>query len=93
MSRAAGRDWGRKGPGRSRPIAPRPLLALRDKPKILDSILSHIGSTPLVRCSKIAADEGLECELLAKCEFFNAGGSVKDRIGRRMIEDAEKVSC
>lgn len=35
--------------------------------------------------------EGLQCELLAKCEFFNAGGSVKDRIAKRMIEDAEKA--
>merc|ERR1719330_1349101 len=33
---------------------------------------------------------GVECELLAKCEFFNAGGSVKDRIGKRMVEEAEK---
>jgi len=33
---------------------------------------------------------GLECQILAKCEFFNAGGSVKDRIGVRMVEDAEK---
>ena len=33
--------------------------------------------------------EGLECELMAKCEFFNAGGSVKDRIAKQMIEDAE----
>jgi len=32
----------------------------------------------------------LECEILAKCEYFNAGGSVKDRIALRMIEDAEK---
>ncbi len=56
----------------------------------MDNILQNIGGTPLVRVSKIAAEEGLECELLAKCEFFNAGGSVKDRIGRRMVEDAEK---
>jgi cystathionine beta-synthase len=41
-----------------------------------------------IRVNKIAAD--LDCELLAKCEFFSAGGSVKDRIGKRMIEDAEK---
>ena len=33
---------------------------------------------------------GIECELLAKCEFLNPGGSVKDRIGRRMIVDALK---
>lgn len=35
-------------------------------------------------------EAGLECELVAKLEYFNAGGSVKDRIGKRMIEDAER---
>jgi len=55
---------------------------------IYDSILDAIGNTPLVRINKIASD--LDCELLAKCEFFNAGGSVKDRIGKQMVEDAEK---
>jgi cystathionine beta-synthase len=58
------------------------------EPKILNTILEHIGNTPLVRMSKIAKKAGLECDLLAKCEFFNAGGSVKDRIGKRMVEDA-----
>ncbi|KAL1919188.1 uncharacterized protein VTP21DRAFT_2570 [Calcarisporiella thermophila] len=60
------------------------------QPLILDSILDHIGNTPLVRINRIANSEGLKCDLLAKCEFFNAGGSVKDRIGKRMIEEAEK---
>ncbi|KAF9575741.1 hypothetical protein EC968_001932 [Mortierella alpina] len=60
------------------------------EPAILSNILEHIGNTPLVRIDKIAKSEGLECELLAKCEFFNAGGSVKDRIGRRMVEEAER---
>ncbi|KAF9336135.1 pyridoxal-phosphate dependent enzyme [Linnemannia elongata] len=60
------------------------------EPAILDTILDHIGNTPLVRINKIAKSEGLQCELLAKCEYFNAGGSVKDRIGKRMIEEAEK---
>ncbi|KAG0342255.1 hypothetical protein BG000_005982 [Podila horticola] len=60
------------------------------EPPVLDTILEHIGNTPLVRLNKIAKSEGLQCELLAKCEFFNAGGSVKDRIGRRMVEEAEK---
>ncbi|KAG9063730.1 hypothetical protein KI688_003842 [Linnemannia hyalina] len=60
------------------------------EPVILDTILDHIGNTPLVRINKIAKSEGLQCELLAKCEYFNAGGSVKDRIGKRMIEEAEK---
>lgn len=54
------------------------------------SILDHIGDTPLVKLNRIGKKEGVKCEILAKCEFFNAGGSVKDRIGRRMIEDAEK---
>ncbi|KAI9327166.1 tryptophan synthase beta subunit-like PLP-dependent enzyme [Zopfochytrium polystomum] len=61
-----------------------------DRCKILDTILDHIGGTPLVRINRIAKSEGLQCELVAKCEFFNAGGSVKDRIGKRMIEAAEK---
>ncbi|KAF7729120.1 hypothetical protein EC973_004888 [Apophysomyces ossiformis] len=59
-------------------------------PKILNTILDKIGRTPLVRLNKIAKEEGLKCELLAKCEYFNAGGSVKDRIAKRMIEEAEK---
>lgn len=58
--------------------------------KIMDNVLENIGYTPMVRLHKIPAQEGLECEFVAKCEFFSAGGSVKDRIGRRMIEDAEK---
>merc|ERR1719300_1285033 len=57
----------------------------------MPNVLHAIGNTPLVRINKIAKTEGLECELLAKCEFFNAGGSVKDRIGLRMVEDAEKA--
>ena len=59
-------------------------------PKICDTILDHVGNTPLVRVNRIGKEEGLECEILAKCEFFNAGGSVKDRIGKRMVEDAER---
>lgn len=60
------------------------------KPKMMDSILDNIGETPMVRVSRLAEKEGLECELCAKCEFFNAGGSVKDRIAKRMILDAER---
>jgi cystathionine beta-synthase len=57
-------------------------------PKILDSILEAIGDTPMVRLRNVGKKTG--CELLAKCEFLNAGGSVKDRIGRRMVEEAER---
>uniref|UniRef100_A0A672RXQ5 Cystathionine beta-synthase n=1 Tax=Sinocyclocheilus grahami TaxID=75366 RepID=A0A672RXQ5_SINGR len=59
-------------------------------PSIIPNILSRIGETPLVRMNKIPKAFGLKCELLAKCEFFNAGGSVKDRISLRMVEDAER---
>ncbi|KAI9279662.1 cystathionine beta-synthase [Sporodiniella umbellata] len=60
-------------------------------PKISNTILENIGRTPLVRVDKIAKEAGLKCELLAKCEFFNAGGSVKDRIAARMVDEAEKA--
>jgi cystathionine beta-synthase len=56
--------------------------------EILDSILDSICNTPIVRFNQIARN--LECEVLGKCEFLNAGGSVKDRIAVRMIEEAEK---
>ncbi len=52
-----------------------------------ESILDTIGNTPLVRLQALAAD--LPCPVLAKVELFNPGGSVKDRIGVAMIEDAE----
>ena len=55
---------------------------------ILDNILQAIGSTPMVRLNVIGKKTG--CEFLAKCEYLNAGGSVKDRIGRRMVEKAEE---
>jgi cystathionine beta-synthase len=57
------------------------------RPGILDSILDATGATPMVRLSRIGRD--LPCELLGKCEFMNPGGSVKDRIGVRMLLDAE----
>lgn len=58
------------------------------RPKICDTVLENIGNTPLIRINKVASD--VPCEVLAKCEFFNSGGSVKDRIGKRMVEEAEK---
>ena len=57
--------------------------------KIKDSILDCIGQTPMVRVNNITKKDNIECELLVKAEFMNPGGSVKDRIGRRMILDAE----
>ena len=61
---------------------------MTERPSILDSILDATGLTPMVRLSRIGRD--LPCELLGKCEFMNPGGSVKDRIGVRMLLDAEK---
>ncbi len=55
---------------------------------ILENILSAIGKTPIVKVNRLNSD--LSCELFVKCEYLNAGGSVKDRIGKRMIEEAEK---
>ena len=54
------------------------------------SSLELIGQTPLIRLNKIPQSLGIEATVYAKCEFFNAGGSVKDRIALRMIEEAEK---
>jgi len=59
--------------------------------KIKDSILDCVGNTPMIRINNITKAEGIECELLVKAEFLNPGGSVKDRIGRRMLLDAEKT--
>ena len=55
---------------------------------IHDNILTTIGNTPVVRMNKIGNE--LECELFSKCEFLNPGGSIKDRIGWKMVEDAEQ---
>ncbi|MBS7640349.1 MAG: cysteine synthase A [Candidatus Bathyarchaeia archaeon] len=57
--------------------------------RIYNSVLEVIGNTPLVQLNRIA--EGLKCTLLAKLEFLNPAGSVKDRIGLSMIEEAERL--
>lgn len=61
-----------------------------DRKQVLPNILHTIGQTPLIRLNKIPSSYGIKCEIFAKCEFFNPGGSVKDRIAYRMIEDAEQ---
>ncbi len=55
---------------------------------IYNNIVETVGRTPLVRLNRVTA--GLEATIALKCEFFNPLGSVKDRIGAAMIEDAEK---
>jgi cysteine synthase A len=55
---------------------------------IYQNIVETVGRTPLVRLNRVSA--GLDATLLLKCEFFNPLGSVKDRIGVAMIEEAER---
>ena len=55
---------------------------------IYGNILETIGKTPLVKINKLINQNG--AEIIAKLEFFNPGGSIKDRIGLSMIEDAEQ---
>lgn len=57
--------------------------------KIAKQITDLIGRTPLVELPSFSASQGLKKNLIAKVEFFNPGGSVKDRIALAMIEDAE----
>ena len=57
---------------------------------IYQGTLGLIGNTPLVELTHIEKKYGLEARLLAKLEYFNPAGSVKDRIAKEMIEQAER---
>ena len=56
--------------------------------QVTDHVIDLVGGTPLVRLHKVT--EGLSAQVLAKVEYFNPGGSVKDRIALAMVEDAER---
>ena len=58
--------------------------------KIAKQLTELVGNTPLLELNKYSQAKGLETPVIAKVEFFNPGGSVKDRIALAMIEDAEK---
>jgi cystathionine beta-synthase len=58
------------------------------KPDIKDSILDTVGETPLIRLARIGA--GLTPQIVAKVEYFNPGGSIKDRVAIRLVEAAER---
>lgn len=58
--------------------------------KIIKKLTELIGNTPLVELDKFSANKGLDRPVIAKVEYFNPGGSVKDRIALAMIEDAEE---
>ena len=57
---------------------------------VYKAISDLIGNTPLVELTHVEEKEGLDASVVAKVEFFNPAGSVKDRIAKKMIEDAEK---
>ena len=58
--------------------------------KISDSVTELIGSTPLLKLNGYSKKYGLKADVIAKLEYFNPGGSIKDRVALAMIEDAEK---
>ena len=58
--------------------------------KIAKQITDLIGHTPLVELSKFSKLHGAETPIIAKVEYFNPGGSIKDRVAFSMIEDAER---
>lgn len=59
-------------------------------PVVMNSVTEQIGNTPLVKLNRLPQSLGIEATVYAKLEYFNAGGSVKDRIALRMIEEAER---
>ncbi|KAF2475755.1 cystathionine beta-synthase-like protein [Lindgomyces ingoldianus] len=67
------------------PTATRPAIP----PVVMDNVTQQIGNTPLVRLNKIPQSLGIKAQVYCKLEMFNAGGSVKDRIALRMIQQAE----
>ncbi len=56
--------------------------------KIFNNVLETIGNTPMIKLNKIAED--IPGTILGKVEYFNPGNSVKDRMGLKMVEDAEE---
>jgi cysteine synthase len=61
---------------------------MRNSGRLYDNIVETVGSTPLVKLNRITA--GIQATIAIKCEFFNPLGSVKDRIGKSMIDAAER---
>lgn len=62
-----------------------------DRRKVVyNDILGAIGNTPMVRLNRVGKDEGIKATLLAKVDYFNPTGSLKDRMGLAIIEDAEQ---
>lgn len=62
-------------------------MTIQTNPETPTSILQLIGNTPILKLTKLT--QNIECSILVKLEYFNPGGSIKDRIGTQMIEAAE----
>ena len=58
--------------------------------RVYENVLEVIGATPLIKLNKVPKDLGVSCKIYAKAEFMNPGGSIKDRTGANMLEEAEK---
>ncbi|KAM5356779.1 hypothetical protein ACJ41O_003425 [Fusarium nematophilum] len=67
-----------------------PSIASDSRANGVVSAIDLIGKTPLIRLSKLPKALGIYCDVYVKAEFFNPGGSIKDRVALRMIEEAEK---
>ena len=63
-------------------------MCIRDRSKVKNSFLDLVGNTPLVRVNNLIKKDELKADVLAKLEYFNPAGSVKDRIAKEMIQDA-----
>lgn len=63
-------------------------LWTREPMQLQENIIETIGNTPVVRLNSVV--DGIECQVLAKVEYFNPGGSIKDRIGPAIIDNAEQ---
>ncbi|KRX03357.1 Tryptophan synthase beta subunit-like PLP-dependent enzymes superfamily [Pseudocohnilembus persalinus] len=61
-----------------------------ERKKIYDNVLEVIGNTPVIRLNRIPQSEDIKCQMFVKAEFLNPGGSLKDRIGERMVVEAER---
>ncbi|CAB3249191.1 unnamed protein product [Arctia plantaginis] len=66
-------------------------IKLRRNQNVHNSILDYVGNTPLVKLNKIPKKHGVECAIFVKCEFMNPAGSIKDRIGVAMMQDAKSA--
>ncbi|KAG8698326.1 cystathionine beta-synthase, partial [Ceratobasidium sp. 423] len=67
-----------------------PATSNSTRPLVLDHALDAVGHTPLCRLDRLAKAHGIKSNLFGKVEFMSIGGSVKDRIAKRMVQQAEK---